>query len=358
MNIFLSKAFVPALLAFIVSWITTPLVIRLTWKLGLIDDPKRERHPKKIHTYPVPRGGGIAVFISIFISSLLFLPLDKHAIGILIGALLITILGTFDDKYNLNPYLRLLFQFISAAAPIASGIGIAFITIPFFGSLDLSHPQINIALFGDLKSIWIFSDLFALVWIVMLMNFLNMGAKGVDGQLPGVTVIAGATIASLSLKYSADITQWPVILLASITTGAFLGFLPFNVFPQKIMPSFSGSNLAGYFLGVLSILSTTKVGTLFVVLAIPLIDTGYTIARRVAKGKSPVWGDTGHLHHKLLKKGWSKKQVAYFYWIITLFMGILALNLNTSYKFYTIVGTAVLVGGLLLWLTQNSKQKS
>lgn len=116
------------------------------------------------------------------------------------------------------------------------------------------------------------------------------------------------------------------------------------------MPSFAGSNLAGYFLGVLSILSTTKVGTLFVVLGIPLVDSGYTVIRRIIAGKSPVWGDAGHLHHKLLKAGLSKKQVAIFYWLTTAILGAVALYLNASLKLYTIIGVFVFVGGLLLLL--------
>ena len=146
-----------------------------------------------------------------------------------------------------------------------------------------------------------------------------------------------------------------MIILAVITAGAFLGFLPWNFFPQKIMPGFSGSSLAGYLLGVLSILSTTKVGILLVVLGVPLVDSGYTIVRRIAAGKSPVWGDRSHLHHRLLDSGLSKKQVAYFYWFVTAILGALALNLNTSSKLYTIVGVTILVGGLILWLTYRPK---
>jgi UDP-GlcNAc:undecaprenyl-phosphate GlcNAc-1-phosphate transferase len=121
------------------------------------------------------------------------------------------------------------------------------------------------------------------------------------------------------------------------------------------MPGFSGSTLAGYLLAVLSILSTTKVGTLMVVLGIPLVDTGYTITRRIISGKSPFWGDRGHLHHKLLDSGFSKRQVTLFYWLLTLILGLIALNLNASYKLYTIVGVTVFVGGLLLWFTYRPK---
>ena len=346
----------PALVAIVVSVLSTPLVIKLAGKLGLIDDPKTHKHPKVIHTYPVPRGGGLAVFLAVAIACLIFLPLDKHLKGILAGAAVLTVMGILDDKYNLNPYLRLGIQFFAASLPIVAGIGIAFVTNPFNGILDLSHPQIQFELWGETRSIWILADAFAVIWIVTLMNFINMGAKGVDGQLPGVAAIAAVTIAALSLKFSADIAQWPVIILASITAGAFLGFLPWNFYPQKIMPGFSGSNLAGYLLAVLSILSTTKVGTLMVVLGIPLIDTGYTIIRRVMAGKSPVWGDRGHLHHRLLDAGLSKRQVVYVYWLFTLVLGIAALNLNAASKLYTMVGTAVVIGGIILWLTYRPKR--
>jgi len=351
---FFSLAFLPALLAAAIAYVSTPLVIKIAERLGIVDDPKTHKHPKVIHTYPVPRGGGLAIFTGVLISALIFLPLDKHLVGILVGASLIVGLGIIDDKYNLNPYLRLLVQFAAALIPIAAGIGISFLTNPLGGILDLSQPQISFNLLGH-HTIWFLSDTFAVFWIVFMMNMLNMGAKGVDGQLPGVVTIAAATIAALSLKFSADITQWPIIILAAITAGAYLGFLPWNIYPQKIMPSYAGSTLAGYLLAVLSILSTTKVGTLVVVLGVPLVDTGYTIARRLLTGKSPVWGDRGHLHHKLLDQGYSKRQVAFFYWTVTLVLGIFALNLNTSYKLYTIVGVIVFVGGLLLWLTYQPK---
>ena len=346
----------PALVAMAVSALSTPLVIKLAGRLGLIDDPKTHKHPKVIHTYPVPRGGGMAIFLAVAVASLIFLPLDKHLKGILAGAGVLTIMGILDDKYDLSPHLRLAIQFLAASLPIIAGIGIAFITNPFNGTLDLSHPQIRFDLWGETRSIWILADAFAVIWIVTLMNFINMGAKGVDGQLPGVAAIAAGTIAALSLKFSADIAQWPVIILAAVTAGAFLGFLPWNFFPQKIMPGFSGSNLAGYLLAILSILSTTKVGTLMVVLGIPLIDTGYVVVRRVMAGKSPVWGDRGHLHHRLLDAGLSKRQVVYVYWLFTLFLGILAINLNAASKLYTMVGTAIVIGGIILWLTYRPKR--
>lgn len=351
----IGKIVSPLVVAFLVVAGLTPVVIKLAKRLKIIDDPRKSKHPKVIHSYPVPRGGGLSLFVGVAIASLIFLPLDKHLIGILAGATIITLMGILDDKFNLNPYLRLFLGFVAAAFPIAAGIGIAYISNPVNGIIDLSHPQVSLALLGETRNIWIVSDAFAILWIVFLMNMLNMGAKGVDGQLTGVVIIAAATIAALSLRFSADITQWPVIILASITAGAFLGFLPWHIYPQKIMPSYGGATLAGYLLAILSILATTKVGTLMVVLGVPLVDTGYVIIRRIASGRSPVWGDKGHLHHKLLDAGWSKRKVAAFYWAITALLGTVALNLNTTSKLYTMVTVAGLIGGIILWLTYRPK---
>lgn len=337
----LNLLILPLSLSFIISYLVTPLVIKYAKKLKIVDDPRKTNHPKVIHTVPTPRGGGIPIFVSLLLSSLIFLPIDKHLISILIGALIIVVMGYLDDRYNLNPYLRLFLGSVAALIPVLSGIGITFLTNPLGGTIDLSNPLL--------------SDLFSVFWIVFLMNTINMGAKGIDGQLSGVVVISSLTVAILSFTYSADIAQWSVIIIAVITAGSFLGFLPFHKYPQKIMPGYGGATLAGYLLAVSSILSTTKVGTLIVVLGVPLIDTGYVVIRRILSGKSPVWGDRGHLHHRLLDSGLSKSQVAVSYWLATALLGILALNLNTTFKFYTIIGVTLFLGGLILWLTKRSK---
>lgn len=333
----------------LLSFLFTPLTIWLYRHFGWLDDPAKNKHIKVVHKYPVPRGGGLPIFLAIIICSLLFLPPDKHLIGILIGALIILVVGILDDIFNLNPYLRLLFGFIAAACVVGAGIGIPFITNPFGGVIMLNQPQIPIFFFGKLRTIWILADIFALIWITWCMNFINW-SKGLDGQLPGIVVIAGLTIGIFSLRFSADITQWPVIILAMIVAGAYLGFLPWNFYPQKIMPGYGGGALAGYFLAVLTILSTTKVGTGIMVLAVPMIDAIYIILRRIKSGRSPVWGDKGHLHHKLMDLGWGKRRIAIFYWLVSVILGLLALNLNRQAKFYTIVILVFLLGGVLLWL--------
>jgi len=163
---------------------------------------------------------------------------------------------------------------------------------------------------------------------------------------------------SLKLTLSGDPTQAKVAILAFITTGASLGLLLFNWHPARIFPGFSGSTILGFMIAVLAILSGAKLATAGLVLLIPATDFAYTFLRRILSGKSPVWGDRGHLHHRLLDAGWSKSKVAIFYWGITGVLGAIALYLNTPSKFYTIVSVAVAVLGLIVWLTYRPKSSA
>jgi len=325
----------PLVVAFLVALLTTPLTIKLAWKFGLVDDPTKRKHPAKLHQKTIPRAGVIPLWLALVVGSVIFLPLDRYLLGILGGATILLILGILDDKYDLNPYLRLVGCFLAALLVVISGIRIFFITNPLGG--DIIH-------FNQILAI-----LLALLWISFLANITNWSA-GFDGQLPGIVVVAALTIGFLAFRFSADITQWPVTILAAVTAGAYLGFLPYNFYPQKIMPGYGGGTLAGFLLAVLAILSTTKIGTLLVVLGIPFIDAVYSIIRRVTTGRSPVWGDRGHLHHKLLDEWhWGKRRTALFYWGITALLGILALNLRSLQKFYTMVMLLLIIGILLLW---------
>ena len=321
-----------------VSALVTAGVIRVYRLLGWLDDPRQKRHPKVVHTYPVPRGGGIPILIAVAVAAATFLGVDRHILGILTGALVLTIVGVMDDRWDLNPYLRLGLGVVAALMVVGAGIRIDFITNPWGGVINLQSWQ---------------ADIFAVVWMVWLMNMVNW-SKGVDGQLPGIVAVAAITIGLLSLRFSADVASWPVTILAMVVAGAYLGFLPFNMYPQKIMPGYGGGALGGYFLAVLAILSTAKVGTALVVLGVPLVDAGYVMMRRLWAGRSPVWGDRSHLHHKLMDVGWGKRRIAAFYWGITAILGLVALSLNAQQKVYTIVTLAVVLGGWLLWLKRWS----
>ncbi len=330
-------AVLPFIFATTISMAITYITILVYRGLGLVDKSTQHDHAKHIHTQPVPRGGGIPIFLSMLLATLTFVKIDTQIAGIFAGAMIITVAGILDDLFDISPYLRLFLGAVAALVVVSTGIGITYISNPFgSGVINFNVELIT-------KSLTI-------LWIVWGMNFVNMGAKGLDGQLPGVTMIAAIVMGILSFRFSSDPMAWNSTFLSFALAGAYAGLLVFNIFPQKIMPGWGGGALAGYFLAVLSILSGAKVATALIVLGVPLMDVVYAIVRRISAGKSPVWGDTGHLHHQLLKLGWSKRQVAMFYWLITAILGTIALQLNSQMKIYTILLIAVSVGGSLLWI--------
>lgn len=341
--------FIAIFLSFIVSTIITPIVRNFFIKRGWVEDPTKK--DKKTHNATalttIPRGGGIPIFLSILFSSLLLLPLDKHLIGILIGALITLLIGIWDDLKDISPLIRFFTNVLAALIIVGSGIGISFISNPFSGGvIDLSFLKINFDFFGS-HSIWVISDLLAVIWIVWCMNIVGW-ATGVDGQLPGFTAIAAFFIGILGFRYSSDITQWSVIILSGAVCGAYLGFLPYNFFPQTIMPGYSGKSLAGFFLAVLSILSGAKLATLIFLLAVPMTDAIYTIIRRLIHHQPIYLGDGQHFHHQLLKKGWSRRSIALLYWAFSLVLGFLSLFLNSSQKVYVFIGFALIFFGVLI----------
>ena len=214
-----------------ISFFITPLVRDFFISKNWVESPKEKQ--KKTHNATaissVPRGGGVPIFIAVLITSIIFLPIDKHLIGIILASLITLIVGLFDDVKDISPKIRLLFNIFVALVIVASGIGIAFISNPFTGGVfDLSFLKINFNFFGP-HSIWVISDVLAIFWIVWCMNIVGW-ATGVDGQLPGFVAISAFFIGLLAIHYSTDITQWPVIILAGAVCGSYLGFLPFNFF--------------------------------------------------------------------------------------------------------------------------------
>lgn len=327
-------------IATLIAVLVAPLIIKLYRHFGW-DHPRENRLQqfKNTHHGHIPRGGGIVIFISIFLTSLILLTIDQQLGYILLGAAILMITGFLDDILDLSPILRLVINLVVAGIVIYAGITITYVTNPFAaGVLDFTHlPLLTIGL--------------TLVYIVGLMNITNW-SKGVDGQLPGVAFLAAVFIGLLSLRLTNGASE--VILLSFIVAGSFLGFLYWNFYPQRMMPGYGGGTLAGYFLAVLSILSGAKLATLFMVLALPIADATFTIARRLIAGKSPFWGDRGHLHHKLLDKlGWSRRRIAIFYWAVTLIMGILALILPTWGKIIAFGLVMILTFYFLIWVKFN-----
>ncbi|MBU1327177.1 undecaprenyl/decaprenyl-phosphate alpha-N-acetylglucosaminyl 1-phosphate transferase [Patescibacteria group bacterium] len=347
--------FEPLIIAAAITFFSTALVKRFAHKLNLVDDPKKRYHPAHTHKGVIPRAGGLALFAGIVITMLLYIPLSKLTFGIIIASVILMLVGLADDKKDINPYIRLTTNVIAALTVIGAGAGIPYITNPLTGGiLPLDSWRITFSFFGS-HSILVWADILAFIWIMWTMNIVGWSA-GVDGQMPGFVTISAFALGLLSLRFVAsDPKQIWVSMLAFIVCGAYAGFLPWNFYPQKIMPGYGGKTLAGFFLALLGILSFGKFGTALLVLGVPMIDAAYTLFRRLGSHKSPMLADRGHLHHRLLDLGWGKRRIALFYWSVSAILGWIALTVNSRQKLFTFLVLAVVVGGFLIWMSYFSQ---
>lgn len=326
--------FFPFLVATLISAILTPIFIFIFKKIGLTDDPENHKHPAILHTKPIPRGGGVPIFLGIFLTSIFFIPFSRETLALFIASFISLIVGLIDDKYDISPYLRFLANVIVAVIVVSSGINISFITNPLGGILQFNY---------------ITSFVVSLFWIVWVMNMLNW-SKGVDGQMPGIVAISGVVIGMLSLRF--PLSEQSTLIASNLSfavAGAALGFLVFNFYPAKIFPGYGATSIY-LLLAAVSMLSGAKLATAILVMGIPMIDGIFTIIRRILSGKSPFWHDKKHLHHLLLKLGLSQRKIALFYWIFSAILGAISLLLSSKEKFFVIVMLFVIVSGALIFL--------
>lgn len=348
---FLETLLLPLALSFIIAVCAVPVSIFIARKFSLMDDPKIHKHPAILHTKPIPRAGGLAIFIAIIVSAFVFLPQSNLISALLISGTLVVITGLLDDKYDLSPYLRFFINIVSAAIIVYGGISIPFITNPLGGILHFQLFQI--VLFGFHLRL---EDVLAIAWIVWVMNMLNW-SKGVDGQMPGIAAISAVVIGIASLRFfPIEGVSLVTSQLAFIVAGAALGFLVFNFYPAKIFPGYSATIL-GFLIGVLSIMSGVKLATAVLVMGVPSVDAFITILRRVLSKKSPFRHDRGHLHHLLLNYGMGHRSIAVFYWIMSLLLGIVALSVSSRGKLFAILLVIVVVAGFIFMLRIAGKKE-
>jgi UDP-GlcNAc:undecaprenyl-phosphate GlcNAc-1-phosphate transferase len=286
-----------AAIAFVIVVLLTPAVGGMARLLGVVDQPDARR----VHRRPIPRLGGLAIFLGILVPSLAFLDLSGETRGVLLGATVATVVGAVDDFRGLSPPVKLGGQFLAAAIPCAFGVWIDHFTFPFLGVVDLA-PWIGVPL--------------SMLFIVAVMNMVNF-LDGLDGLAAGVCGIAGVTYAILALSLGkAD----PAILSA-IVAGACLGFLRHNFFPARIFMGDSGALCLGFILAAVSIQGLLKTASTVVlllpllVLAVPILDTSFVVARRLKHNRPIYAADRGHLHHRFLNIGFSQRRAAVTMWL-------------------------------------------
>jgi len=286
-----------AAIAFGIVVLLTPAVGGMARMLGAVDRPDARR----LNRRPIPRLGGLAIFFGILVPVLAFLDLSGESRGVLLGAAIATVVGAVDDFRGLSPPVKLVGQLGAAAIPPAFGVWIDHFTFPFLGVVDLPA--------------WVGVPL-SMVFIVAVMNMVNF-LDGLDGLAAGVCAIAGSTYAILALSLGkAD----PAILSA-IVAGSCVGFLRHNFFPARIFMGDSGALCLGFILASVSIQGLLKTASTVVllfpllVLAVPIIDTSFVVAKRL-KYRQPVYGaDRSHLHHRFLNIGFSQRRAAVTMWL-------------------------------------------
>ncbi len=325
-----------------------PLVIAFSKKEGLVDVP----NARKIHKVPISRLGGIAIWSSTMFTFLLlvflsYYPYGSLLSGILLGGSLMFLLGLVDDVYNLNAKFKLFIQIAIVTIVYLLGVKIDTIFNPFGGVIHLG--------------LWSYP--ITLVWIVGICNAVNF-IDGVDGLAGSVITVNSITLAILAVAMTP--ANSISALIAFILAGSMLAFLAYNFNPAKIFMGDSGALFSGFLLAALSITGVMKTATLaillpFIVLAVPITDITFSSLRRILKGHSPFVADAEHIHHKLLKAGFSQNSTVAILTLVAIVGGAIATALVGSimhYIAYMLVLLAIMFGLVLISISRKQKNNS
>lgn len=304
------------LVALVVSFLMTPVVKTFAYKVGAIDVPKDAR---RMHKVPIPRLGGLAIFIGFMVSILLFSEITPELRSILLGAVIIVVLGVVDDIMALPAMLKFVVQIVAALIPATHGVTI----------LAFSNPNI----FSD-NLYWVLGNLsipFTVLWIVAITNSVNL-IDGLDGLANGVSAISATTMLVIALV--SDQSAVAVVLAALV--GACVGFMPYNMNPAKMFMGDTGATFLGYILATMSIQGLFKYYAVisfvvpFLILGLPIFDTTFAFIRRIAHGQSPMHPDRSHIHHRLIDMGLNQKQAVATLYVISVILGLSAVVLTTG----------------------------
>lgn len=318
---------IPILICFIVSLLLTPFIKKFAIKIGATDKPNE----RKVHKEIMPRMGGLAIYISFILGSYLFIPSYIKVWTIIVGVTIIVIIGMLDDIFCLSAKVKFIGQIIAALVPVIVGIRIDYITVPSGEVISFGILDIPITLF----------------WIIAITNAINL-IDGLDGLAAGVSCIAIITISALSLSMGSPLAP----LLGVILLGSTLGFLVFNFHPAKIFMGDTGSLLLGYMISVLSIIGLTKSAAIFsliipiIILAVPIIDTTFAIIRRIIRKKPISSPDKFHLHHNLIRLGFTHRQAVILMYLLSGMFSLAAILFTKA----TIWGASVLIAMLLIFI--------
>jgi len=350
------SASVEALLAFLLAALVTMLLVqpamRFARRVGAIDVPG----PRSLHEAPTPKLGGLAILAGALIAGLIWLPWDAETRSILIGAVAITAVGVLDDVYELGAAAKLAGQTVAVVIPVAAGVTVESFTFPFLGQVNPGSVDLLALPGGGTISL---GDIGTVIGIVAVINVINL-IDGVDGLAAGVCLISGVALAVIALSLERNAAG----VLAALTAGAALGFLRDGFPPAKSFMGDTGSNLLGFLLGVVAVqgaLKTNAVIALFlplIILAVPILDTGFVVAKRL-KYRRPIYrADRWHFHHRMADIGFSQRRtLAYLYgWTFVMAAVALALRFvpySDDHGHFNLFWTAVMAAFGLLALAAS-----
>ena len=320
--------FQPMLIGLFISAVLVYFFRKIALKFKIFSLPGG-RHKQKI---AVPLLGGIAVFLAFLFIVFVYpgLVITYSIAGIIAGSFFLVVLGVVDDLKSLSWKVQLLGQLIASFTVIISGTKLFYLNNPFGGSLRLDNFLIDMP---ANESIPVIGAIFIVIWLILFTNTFNW-LDGLDGLAAGVGAISFISLAVLSL--SLNVYQPPVAILASVAAGGLIGFLIWNFPPAKIY--LGGSSAAiGFLLGAIAIFAGAKVATLFLVFTVPIIDFFWVIFIRFKEGRSIFSGDAGHLHYRLLDRGWSAKKILFLFLSISAIAGVLAVNFSGLAKFIVLI---------------------
>ena len=323
----------PGLLAFGLTAVVTPLLLKLAKRYQLFDLPSSRR----VHTQPIPRIGGIAIFLAVILGMLLWFGWDARIFGLGLGLTIVFLLGLFDDLYSLPAWFKVIVQFFAAAIVIMFGVTISNITNPFGGNI--------------LLPVWL-DVILTVGWLLLVTNTVNW-LDGLDGLAAGVSGIGALALVGISLL--TIVNQPDTAKLAVIVAGASFGFLIFNWHPAKIFMGDSGSHVLGFMLAGLSIISGGKLATAALVLGLPILDLFWAVLRRLRAGKAPWVADKEHLHHLLLSLGLGQRLTVGLIYVLAAAFGLVALLAGTTLKLI-MLGLLILVMAGIVSLALHFKR--
>jgi UDP-GlcNAc:undecaprenyl-phosphate/decaprenyl-phosphate GlcNAc-1-phosphate transferase len=310
------------LVAVLIAWLLVPLTERIARRLNVIDYP-RER---SLHEAPTPKLGGLAILCGVLVAGVLFLPWAPPTRAILGGAVLIAAVGVVDDIFEMPAGLKLGGQVVAAMIPVFNGVWVNDFTLPFVGGVQLNEVLFHdVPLVGNVN----LGHVLTVLGFVAVMNVVNF-IDGVDGLAAGVCVISAATFAVIALS----LDRPGAGVVGAATAGGSLGFLRRGFPPASSFMGDTGSNLLGYLLAtvaVLGALKTNAVVALFfplIVLAVPILDGGFVIAKRLKYGRPVYEADRSHFHHRMANIGFSQRRTLLYLYGWALVLAGLALALR------------------------------